>query len=388
MTRTATRVRTFSSAPTLGEIREHLQLAIEIEHATIPAYLTALFSLHDGTNEDAAWVLRTVAREEMLHMSLAANVLNAIGGSPAIDNAAFVPEYPTELPHFIASPVVQIERFSKDALRTFMRIEWRAQQPAKAARATAAADRYRTIGEFYAAILTALEHVCTQSRESVVFSGDPSRQISPTDYYGSEGAVVTVTDLASARAAIELIVHQGEGDRGSGVEIGGERAYDESAKDYFASAPGEPRYVAHLYRFNEVLCERYYAGAQAPQTPSNLREVATPGVPGLSAGIDSLPTPNGPPLPVDWDAVWPIRSNPKSRDFPHGSAIRTRLERFNRAYSDLLRVLQRTFNGEPFLLERTVPSMYDLEYLGQELCRTPSGDGETTVGPSWEFVEP
>ena len=34
----------------------------------------------------------------MLHMTIACNVLNAVGGQPAIDRAGFVPDYPMILP--------------------------------------------------------------------------------------------------------------------------------------------------------------------------------------------------------------------------------------------------------------------------------------------------
>ena len=60
-----------------------LQTAIEVEHSTIPAYLCALYSIKDGTNQEAAQIIKSVVLEEMLHMILAANVLNAIGGHPA-----------------------------------------------------------------------------------------------------------------------------------------------------------------------------------------------------------------------------------------------------------------------------------------------------------------
>lgn len=362
-----------SSTPTIGEIREHLQLAIEIEHATIPAYLTSLFSLRDGTNTDAAWVLRTVAVEEMLHMSLAANVLNAIGGRPQIKNPAFVPHYPTKLPHFIASPTVSIGRFSPSSIATFMDIE-RNWDPGDDDEQL---DRYGTIGEFYEAIILALTEVCERTDESVVFTGNIARQIDPVDYYGSEGDLKPVTDLKSAIGAMRLIVQQGEG------------ADSEPQLSSFEAVPGQPRggngdhYFPHLFRFAEVYFERYYdEGPQSPPNLSNQVDAAVESEP----RFPGLPMPQGAVLPVDWDAVWPVGPNPKASQYPKGSAIRAKLDAFNRAYTDMLDVLDRTFNGEPFLLRETVPAMYQLKYLGQELCRTPSGDGSTTVGPSWEFV--
>ena len=70
---------------TVEDLREHLQWAIELEHSTLPPYLTALYSIKDGHNTEAAEVIQSVFLEEMLHMTLAANILNAVGGAPEID---------------------------------------------------------------------------------------------------------------------------------------------------------------------------------------------------------------------------------------------------------------------------------------------------------------
>jgi len=67
---------------TLDSLREHLQWAIELEHATLPPYLTALYSLDPERNPAAVEVLSSVFVEEMLHLALAANLLNAVGGAP------------------------------------------------------------------------------------------------------------------------------------------------------------------------------------------------------------------------------------------------------------------------------------------------------------------
>ena len=79
---------------TLDELKAHLQKAIEVEHSTIPPYLCALYSIKDGHNQEAAQIIKSVVLEEMLHMILAANVLNAIGGEPILTHPKFVPKYP------------------------------------------------------------------------------------------------------------------------------------------------------------------------------------------------------------------------------------------------------------------------------------------------------
>src|SRR5215470_11643272 len=101
----------------------HFQWALEIEHSTIPPYLCALYSLKDGYNAESAQIIKSVVVEEMLHMTLVSNVLNAIGGHPTCSYKEFVPEYPTPLPHSAGSFEVNLEKFSQASITTFRRIE-------------------------------------------------------------------------------------------------------------------------------------------------------------------------------------------------------------------------------------------------------------------------
>ncbi|MFM6195333.1 MAG: ferritin-like domain-containing protein, partial [Planktothrix sp.] len=59
---------------TVDELRYYLKEAMKLEHATIPPYITALYSLKPGTNLEAFHIIRQVAVEEMLHLTLVANV--------------------------------------------------------------------------------------------------------------------------------------------------------------------------------------------------------------------------------------------------------------------------------------------------------------------------
>jgi Ferritin-like len=52
---------------TLDSLREHLQWAIELEPATLPPYLCALYSLDPARNPEAVVVVWSVFVEEMLH---------------------------------------------------------------------------------------------------------------------------------------------------------------------------------------------------------------------------------------------------------------------------------------------------------------------------------
>ena len=63
---------------TVEDLKAHLYLAMQLEHATIPPYLTALYSIKHGSNMDAVKVLRVIAVEEMLHLTIAANLMRPL----------------------------------------------------------------------------------------------------------------------------------------------------------------------------------------------------------------------------------------------------------------------------------------------------------------------
>ncbi|MEM7126837.1 MAG: hypothetical protein AAF702_10955 [Chloroflexota bacterium] len=52
----------------------------------------------------------------------------------------------------------------------------------------------------------------------------------------------------------------------------------------------------------------------------------------------------------------------------------------------MLRLLHLCFNGQPKLLGNAVGTMVEIKIKAVELMQLPSGDGKTTVGPSFEYV--
>jgi CDGSH-type Zn-finger protein len=334
---------------TVESLRRHLQWAIELEHATLPPYLCALYSIKDGHNEEAAAVVHSVFMEEMLHLTLAANILSAVGGSPQIDVPSILPTFPTYLPHSDRAFEVPLTKFSKEALETFMMIE----RPA-AHSGLPEDNKFETIGQFYEAIEVALGHLSDALGEEALFCGDPARQVTDALYYGGGGRIVAVTDLASAHAALGEIVEQGEGLQHQEVWDGD--------RDMFH--PDRPE-VAHYFRFQELYLGRRYAPGDTPQSG-----------------------PRGEELQVDWDAVHDMRPNPRAADYPAGSEIRAQMDAYNLAYCGVLHLLHETFNGSPGLLAVATGAMYGLKAQAIELMALPSGHGETTVGPSFEYVPP
>lgn len=332
----------------LETLREYLYAGIQLEHATIPVYLTALYSIHPGTNLDASQVLRVIVVEEMLHMTLATNMLNAVGGEVDLTQPGFVPTFPTPLPDGEADFQVDRQKFSPAALQTFLKIE----RPAKAAsesgrfvkRARIAGRmlptmksesgeelHFYSIGEFYHAIQLGMEHLCATLGEDKVFTGDRSRQVTPEYYYSGGGEINPVYDLASAKVAIRMISEQGEGFEGSILDFENE--------------------ISHYYRFDQLKKGRYYRVG------------------------DERDRPTGDPVAVDWEAVYPIKTNASISDYPEGSELRLAALDFNRAYKKFLADLTTAFNGKPELLLPAVGGMFRIKELASQIIRNPIPDG-------------
>lgn len=332
----------------IQSLRDHLQWAIEVEHCTIPPYLSALYSIQPNRNPEAREVVLSVFLEEMLHLTLAANILNAVGGQPQIDKPDFLRRYPLHLPHSSDAFEVPIMKFSPEAVDVFLQIERPADQDAEPAE-----DQYNTLGQFYASIEEGLEYLCRKLGEANVFTGDPARQIRPELLrYEGGGRVIVVTDLESALTAIDEIEEQGEGLKHAEVWDGDRTLFHPEREE-----------VAHYFRFQEVLLGRSFVRGDTPQSG-----------------------PSGEPFVVDWNAVYPMRANPHMADYAEDSTIRQKMLSFNLAYSNLLRLLHRAFNGQPQLLALSVGGMYELKAKAIELMQLPSGDGQTTAGPSFEYV--
>jgi len=334
---------------TVDDLRRHLQWAIELEHSTIPPYLCALYSLDPARNSEAVHVVGSVLAEEMLHLALAANLLNAVGGSPKLDTPELLPSFPHPLPHGDRSVAVHLAPFGAEALELFLRIE----QPASAD-APPQSDEYQTIGQFYAAIEAGFRALCDELGETEVFQGAPERQIGELHLSGGGGQVIPVYDLKSALAALAEIIEQGEGAARTGVWDGD--------RDVFHPERDE---VAHFYRFQELRLGRRYQPGDTPQSG-----------------------PTGEEIVVDWDGVLPMRHNPRTSDYPQGSPVRVAQEEFNQTYCLLLYLLEEAFNGEPGQMKDAVGVMFTLRAQALALMKIPTGDGRTTAGPTFEYVPP
>ncbi|MDQ3740282.1 MAG: ferritin-like protein [Actinomycetota bacterium] len=329
--------------PALAELHEHLQAAVEVELSVIPPYLTALYSLQPDANQEAELIIRSVVVEEMLHLVLAANVLNAVGGRPRLP----VPVYPLQLFEDLS---VSLLPFGDEALETFLKIEnpsYPIAAPMLAAGAVPSRPMvlgYDTIGAFYDAVLAKLELLVHERGEPAVFTGDPARQVGPEQYYGSGGTARRVTGLASAKEAICDIVEQGEGEA---MPVGEGQKFDEEHD------------LAHYYRFFELKARRRFKADDRPSTPT------------------------GPPIDLDLAKVYPMRRDPRVDDLP--PEVRPQAHACNALWCGLLAQVEEAFDGRPDRMRDAVMTMFDLKYTAQALLRIPIGDAEN-AGPTFEAV--
>ena len=331
---------------TLKSLRNHLQTALELEHSTIPPYLCALYSIKEGTNQHASEIIRSVVMEEMLHMTLVSNLLNAIGGKPKINHPGFIPVYPGYLPRSSKSFLVPLMKFCPQAIEVFLKIEKPEKSDAKPE-----ADYYHTIGQFYQAIMNAFERLNSNKKVNL-FSGNPKKQIQPDTWYYGSGKVVAVTDIKSARLALREISEQGEGLPDS-IFDGDHRLFQQAEE------------VAHYFRFNEIFLGRLYSKTDTPNSG-----------------------PSGPDLPVTWGDVYNMKANPKMADYHDKPDVLALMKKFNCTYMEILDLIHKAFNGKPDQLMKSTVKMYQLKDQAIGLMRIPSGDSDTTVGPSFEYIPP
>lgn len=332
---------------TIESLRAHLQAAIEVEHSTVPIYLTALYSIVEGTNEDASRIIRSVVMEEMLHMSMVANVLNAVGGRPTFNNPDFIPKFPAPMPFSDGSIYMRLQALTPDAIALFRQIE----RPAPVD-APPQPEKFHTLGQFYEAVALGMEYLCETLGEDAVFTGNPAVQIGPEQYYGGGGEIFKVLTLEDALHALRFIIIEGEGF---------EHGISDGDKRYF----GQVEEPAHFFQFNQIRLGRFYKEGDTPESG-----------------------PSGPPLRMDWNSVAPMEPDPSMAKLRMGTEVYDRSFAFNCGYSALLDDLTEAFNGRPERFSDAIARMYQLKYAADALVNMPVGDKGLTAGPSFEWIPP
>jgi hypothetical protein len=334
-----TQVR-FAIPTSIEEAQAQLQTAIGVEFGTLPPYLYAMFSIPAGENVASAQLIKSVLMQEMVHMCLAGNILNAIGGDPLLTP----PTYPGELPGHIGPDgkplVVSLLPFSKAAMKQGMKIEEPEKKPDFPVVEFELAEeeaKALTIGQFYAgldAFLATLDPRLWKSNR---------HQISDTQFLA--GQFFAVNSYADANRAISIIVSEGEGTGDNPLDFAGE--------------------VAHYYRFGEIFHDKA------------LTKISEE--PGYQWGPE--------PLGVDWSQVYPAIADPQTHDFSvDPPAAQAAQAGCNAAYSQMVDALQGAMLGRPELLGVAVRAMFDLRMATQVALHTPLHDGTSVSGPAFVYV--
>jgi hypothetical protein len=212
-----------------------LAQACELEHGLMCEYLFAQFTLkrtrEEGLSDQqlakvAAWetVIIDVTKQEMLHLALATNLLTAIGAAPHFHR----PNFPILSRWYPPGVQIALVGFGERALRHFIYLErpegmdlddaegfaavGQARPLTDGDQLMAVPEGYQTVGHLYRGIEQGLERLVERHGEAGVFIGPPEAQATTEVFEWPE--LTAVTDLASAAAAIELIIQQGEGARG------------------------------------------------------------------------------------------------------------------------------------------------------------------------------
>jgi len=201
---------------------------------------------------------------------------------------------------------------------------------------------FLTAGHLYRGIEQGLSDLASRLGESVLFVGEPRAQATPERFRWPQ--LLAVTDLASARAAIDEIIEQGEGARGD----------------------WRP---AHYGRFFGIWNEYQKLREQDPSF-----EPARPVIPAFTQ------------QPFDIEQPQPQPTEPVTRDVA---------ELFNLGYEVLLQVLTRFFthtDESDEQLDSLVQVAFGimagvLQPLGNALTRLPVGPGNPgrTAGPAFQM---
>jgi len=309
----------------LAWLQKSLQLAVELELATLPPYLCGYWSCKNS-GDPVPKLINGVVLQEMFHMGLAANMLVAIGGPPTINTR--VPTYPGPLPGGVQPELtVSLSGLTKSYVGdVYMAIEFPEAGPI-----TPPAPQL-TIGKLYGAISDALARV-----------NPPFSATNQLNASIGEDSLTIITSVAEAQAAINVIKEQGEGTATSPDDSDGAE-------------------LAHYYRFGEI-----FNGAQLIQTNG-----------AWTYSGAAVPFPETYPMSVipagGWGSGVPAN-------------VAALLSTFDKAFTSVLDNLQAAWTtGSQDSLTSAVNSMFALSGPGISLMQIPVDSGAGTYGPDFLYT--
>ena len=320
-----------------------LQTAIGVEFGTLPPYLYALYSIREGTNAQGYQLIRSVALQEMIHMCLACNMLNALGGNPVLHPQTYPGPLPGDIGPNGTPLTLHLYPFSRDAMAQAMAIEQPENPPDFPIETLAAlaAPKAVTIGQFYRALDKFLAKLPPNSWTA------GRNQISDNQFFA--GQIFPVNNYTDAHKAIDEIVSEGEGST-------------KGTRDDPLDFQGE---VAHYYRFGEIYHDRVLTKADNQE--------------GYTWGPRKLG--------VDWSGVYPAISDPGAHDFSREPAEAQRAQKAcNHAFTDMVDAIQRAVAGQDGALGEAVQSMFDLRMAALHAFTVPLAHRSKVAGPAFVYT--
>ena len=295
----------------LAWLQEALQSAVALEHATLPLYLSAMFSLQ-VQGYTVYNLIRSVVMEEMVHMAIVSNILAAIGGVPRI--GTLNPRFPANGLPGGAEPDLHVvlAKLSKKQVENFMRLE----APAFLLDPQFKTEAYPTIANLYGAIRDAIA-VNADAVRAAMKKGGPSNQIGDDIGFTTITAAGTADPLPQLYDALDEIVLQGEGSPSHSLHAdkfeGEESHYAKFAEVYYGRRYQIPQGQIVLSRQTEA----QFFGGYPIQPPDVVNVLAVP-----SDGYAAA-------LKAD----------------PNGATVEAALAKFDQAYTAIMSDLEAMWNG-------------------------------------------
>ncbi len=323
-----------------------LQAAADLEHSTLPPYLSAWWSIKDEYHE-VYDILKSIVIDEMRHMGYFCNLLTVIGGSVNLKKGISYPSYilPGNVKPKHLKQGVWIQGLTKGYIEfVFMPIErpdWNpvAPPPDRGLKKSVVDEPYPSIGRFLEAVKET--YLALLEKESIAIDAD--RQINYPSFFKK---IITASDV---RAIIDEIAEQGEGRRDSPKD----NLLDPKELDKMIASKD----LAHYYRFAEILYGKR-----------------------LVKNRDGTYSYTGDPVP--FPECFPV-----ARIGPDGYGEITRP--FNDIYSSMLNTMDEAWsdpqNGVS-RLQDSIRIMRQLRRPAQALMQTPLPDGSGNYGPDFRYL--
>lgn len=293
-------------------IKSALQIAIELEHSTLPLYLSSMFS-HEVQNYPSYNLFRSIVMEEMVHMAIACNTLAAIGGTPKIKDLN--PDFPRMGLPGNAEPDVEavVAKLTKTQLKNFLRIE----MPDFLLPDAYKTEEYPTIAKLYNSIQDAIKANADEVRAAMK-KGGTSNQVGDDIGFTTITYVEGEDPLPQIYAGFNEIIEQGEGSPNNTLYAG-------------ESSQGE---LSHYGRFAEIQYGHQF------QEPVGEKEVTKENIDEFFKGHQVVfpEIVNTLVIPKDgYDKILQLD--------PAGAEVETHLKGFDDAYTKIMTDLEKMWNG-------------------------------------------